>query len=130
MAQEYTTATGEPLPAHVHVLPMRVLVGVWFGLLVLTFVTVAASWVDFGALMGEPWLNLVGALSIAVLKAALVALYFMHLRYDHPFHGFVLITSLAFVALLVFISLQDAVSYQDEVIPGYAPAIEQQVAPE
>ncbi len=127
MAHQHDThADGDH--GHVHIVPMKVLVGVWLGLIVLTWVTVAASWVDFGHLVGEPWINLVGALSIALIKAALVALYFMHLRYDHPFHGTVLIASLAFVALLIGIALIDVEVYDPEKIPNYAPRLEQ-VAP-
>ena len=114
---------------HVHVVPMKVLVGVWLGLIVLTWVTVAASWVDFGHLVGEPWLNIVGALTIALIKAALVALYFMHLRYDHPFHGTILVASLAFVCLLIGIALMDAKTYDPEKIPDHAPAIEREAEP-
>lgn len=109
---------------HVHVVPLKILFGVWGVLIVLTWVTVAASWVDFGHLVGEPWLNIVGALAIAVVKAGLVALYFMHLRYDHPFNGFVLCAALAFVALLIGIALLDTKEYDAQKIPNYAPKIE------
>ena len=33
-----------------HVMPVKILVGVWVALMVLTFVTVAATWVDLGSL--------------------------------------------------------------------------------
>lgn len=115
--------------AHVHVVPMKVLVGVWLALVLLTVVTVAASWVDFGHLIGEPWLNLAGALGIAVIKGSLVVLYFMHLRYENPFHGFVLMIALAFVALLIGITLLDAEAVQPNLIPDYAPALEAPAAP-
>ena len=50
-----------------------------FGVLVvLTIVTVAASRVDFGIM------NLVIAMGIASVKAGLVALFFMHLKYENP----------------------------------------------
>jgi len=113
----------------VHVVPMKVLVGVWLALVLLTVATVAASWVDFGHLLGEPWLNLVGALGIAVIKGSLVGLYFMHLRYENPFHGFVLATALAFVALLIGIALLDSEATVPDRIPDYAPALEAPAAP-
>ena len=59
-----------------HAVPLRVLLGVFAVLLTLTFVTVAATWFDFGG-----WAIMI-ALGIATLKASLVALYFMHLRYE------------------------------------------------
>ena len=49
---------------------------VWATLLVLTGVTVAVSFMELGL-----W-NATAALSIASLKAALVAMYFMHLRHE------------------------------------------------
>ena len=54
----------------------RTYLTVWAVLLVLTAVTVAVSYLNLGL-----W-NAAAALSIASLKAALVALYFMHLRHE------------------------------------------------
>lgn len=99
-------------------MPVPVLVGVLSVLLVLTFLTVAVTWFDFGPM------NLWIALGIALLKASLVALYFMHLRYDRPFNAIVLIASLAFVVLFVGLALMDTGQYQPELIPGYAPSIQ------
>jgi cytochrome c oxidase subunit 4 len=63
------------------------------------------------------------ALAIATLKASLVVLYFMHMRYDHPFNAIVFIGSLLFVMLLVVLALLDTQAYQPELIPGYAPGM-------
>lgn len=98
-----------------HVVPLRVLLAVLGALLALTFVTVAITWVDLGPL------NLIAALAIAVVKASLVALYFMHLRWDRPFNAVVLILSLSLVMLFVALSLLDSRQYQPDVIPGYSP---------
>lgn len=110
----------QPHPSHPvvgHVVPRRVLFGVLACLLVLTYVTVAVRNFDFG-----PW-NLWIALGVATVKASLVALYFMHLRWDKPINATVLIVSLALVALFVGIALTDTAQYQPERIPGYAPSI-------
>ena len=56
-----------------------------------TVATVAATWVDLGG-----W-NLWIALGIATVKASLVALYFMHLRYDNPFYALIFVTALVFL---------------------------------
>jgi cytochrome c oxidase subunit 4 len=61
-----------------HILPFRVYVTVLIALLVLTVITVAVSRVDFGAL------NIVIAMLIASVKALVVALFFMHLKYENP----------------------------------------------
>jgi cytochrome c oxidase subunit 4 len=95
-----------PSSSHVHVVPVRVLLSVWFALLVLTVLTVEATKIDLGR--G----NLYVALLIAFIKAALVVLYFMHLRYDNPLNGIVLIAALLFVALFCGLALMDSVAYQ------------------
>ncbi|MGC8916510.1 MAG: cytochrome C oxidase subunit IV family protein [Thermoanaerobaculum sp.] len=108
---------GEHGESFVHVVPLRVLVGVWLSLLVLTIVTVGATWVDLGSF------NLWLAMAIATLKASLVVLYFMHMRYDHPFNAIVFIGALLFVMLFVGLALLDTRAYQPELIPGYAPGM-------
>jgi cytochrome c oxidase subunit 4 len=101
------------------VVSVRVLLAVWGALLVLTALTVAASWVNLGSF------SLWAALGIAAFKAGIVALYFMHLRYDKPFYGFLLVVALAFVMLLAGLALIDTRAYNPELIPGYAPAVQQ-----
>ena len=100
-----------------HVVEPKVLIGVWLGLMFLTFVTVAVTWVDLGAF--NVWL----ALAIATVKGALVALYFMHLRYDKPFNAVVLIAALVFLALFIGMVTLDSGQYQEDIIPGEAPAL-------
>jgi cytochrome c oxidase subunit IV len=102
-----------------HVMPVKILAGVWIALLILTFVTVAVTWVELGSL------NLWIALAIATLKASLVALYFMHLRYDRPINAIVFVTALFFVMLFVGLALTDTAAYKPEMIPGYAPEVQQ-----
>ena len=101
-----------------HVMPLWLLAAVWVGLVVLTVLTVAATRINLGGA------NLWIAIGIATVKASLVALYFMHLRYDRPFNAIVLITALLFVTLFVGLALTDTKAYQPEMIPGYAPAME------
>jgi cytochrome c oxidase subunit 4 len=107
-------------PAHRqvgHVVPLPVLFAVLGTLLVMTFVTVAVSWFDFGRF------NLWIALAIAVFKASLVLLFFMHLKYDKPFNAIVIIVSMVLVMLFIAIALTDTRQYEPSQIPGYAPAI-------
>ncbi len=104
--------------AHVHVVPPQILLGVFGALAVLTVVTVAVTWVDLGAM------NLVAALAIAVVKATLVALYFMHLRWDRPINAVVFVTAIVFVMVFVALALLDTQEYKPDLIPGHAPALE------
>jgi cytochrome c oxidase subunit 4 len=92
--------------AHVHVVPPRILIAVFAVLLVLTFMTVAVTWIDFGR-TANVWI----ALTIAAIKSAFVALYFMHLRWDSPFNAVILIAALFFVALLIGIITLDTSEY-------------------
>jgi cytochrome c oxidase subunit 4 len=100
-----------------HVMRRHVLFRVLAALLVLTYVTVAVTSFDFGR-----W-NLWVAMGIAVVKASLVLMFFMHLKYDKPFNGMILVVSLALVALFIVIALDDTLHYKKNVIPGYAPEI-------
>ena len=100
-----------------HVVPLRVLVGVLATLLVMTYVTVEVSRHDFGRF------NLWIALGVAVVKASLVLLFFMHLKYDKPFNAVIVIVSLAVLALFIVIALGDTREYRPTQIPGYAPSI-------
>ncbi|MEM8681353.1 MAG: cytochrome C oxidase subunit IV family protein [Planctomycetota bacterium] len=84
-----------------HVMSPTMLWGVFAALILLTFVTVAAAQVSFGA--WEVWVSL----GIASVKASLVALYFMHLRYDKPFNAIAFVSALLFVALFLALTLMD-----------------------
>jgi cytochrome c oxidase subunit 4 len=100
-----------------HVTPVALLLKVWGALVVLTVVTVAVTWVDLGSA------NLLVAMGIATAKAFLVALYFMHLRWDRPLNAVVFLTALLFVAIFISGALIDSSAYQKDLIPDYAPAI-------
>ena len=79
----------------------RTYVLVWAALMVLTAVTVAASYVHLGMM------NVVVALLIASVKASLVALFFMHLRHESRLVlGFAL-TPILFLVLIIAGTLSD-----------------------
>jgi cytochrome c oxidase subunit 4 len=101
-----------------HVVPARVFLATWLGLVVLTVVTVMVAGYDLGEI------NFHVAMGVASAKAALVLLFFMHLYWDKPFNAVVLIVSIAFVALLISFTMTDAREYQPDRIPGYAPMIQ------
>ncbi|MCU0656985.1 MAG: cytochrome C oxidase subunit IV family protein [Polyangiaceae bacterium] len=84
-----------------HVDPLWLYLGVFGGLLVMTVVTVGASYLDFGAA------NTAIAVLIASVKAFLVAFFFMHLRHDKPFHSLVLVSGLLFLSFLFLFTLSD-----------------------
>jgi cytochrome c oxidase subunit IV len=79
-----------------HVLPVRAYLGVFAILIVLTAVTVTVAFQDLGPL------NNIVAITIAVTKASLVILYFMHAKYSTRLTK--MIISSAFVWLLILIT--------------------------
>jgi cytochrome c oxidase subunit 4 len=114
---EALAATAEHGDTVSHVMPMKVLIGVWAALMVLTVLTVAVIKVDLGSL------NLWIAMAIATVKASLVVLYFMHMRYDRPFNAIILVTALIFVMLFISIAMLDTKAYEPDMVPGYAPGM-------
>jgi cytochrome c oxidase subunit 4 len=77
---------------------------VLLALLVLTVVTYLVSRVDLGKL------NVVIALAIAATKVSLVALYFMHARYSSRLTRVVIGAGLAWLAILLTLTLTDYVT--------------------
>lgn len=97
-----------------HVVSEKILIATAAALLVLTFITVAVAKVSFEQVeMHE--LTIIVALGIAVLKASLVCLFFMHLRWDRPFNAFLLVASLALVALFIVFALTDSSQYKPDI---------------
>jgi cytochrome c oxidase subunit IV len=74
---------------------------VWGVLLILTGVTLGVSYLHLGLL------NVTAALLIASLKAALVALYFMHLRIEKRLVWAFATVPLFFLALIILGTLAD-----------------------
>ncbi len=108
--------------AHVgHIVPLRLLVAVGVTLAILTVITVTVTNWDFGYNA-----NLAVAMTIATIKGALVVLYFMHLRWDRPFNAIIFVSALAFLSLFLGLAMLDTGEYKHEIIPGPAPAVQQQ----
>jgi len=90
--------------SHGHVTALSVYHGIFAALLVLTFITVAISRVDFGAA------NTLIAMFVATINASLVALFFMHLLHDEKLNVITFTFSLLFVALFFLFPLVDITS--------------------
>ncbi|MGH9962870.1 MAG: cytochrome C oxidase subunit IV family protein [Pyrinomonadaceae bacterium] len=85
----------------VHVVPIRIYVIIFTSLMVLTAITVAAAYMDLGPL------NTVVALAVAVSKATLVILYFMHVRYSSSVTKLVIAGSFLWLLILLVITMTD-----------------------
>ena len=80
-----------------HIVPLKLLWGVFGALVFLTiFTVITAHYVDIGPL------NLPLAIAIAVTKATLVVTFFMALRWDNRVN--LLIFSLGFIFVIVFLT--------------------------
>ena len=84
-----------------HVVPPRVYFAVFAALLVMTALTVAVAFVDLGRM------NTVIALTIAVIKATLVILFFMHVKYSPRLTQIVIAGGLFWLAILLALTLSD-----------------------
>ena len=91
---------------HVHVVPPKVLLAVYGVLLLLTLITVKVTDFELGDF------NVWVALLVAVAKASVVALYFMHRRWDSPFNALALIAAFFFVCIFIGIAVRDSREYK------------------
>ena len=87
-----------------HVVPVKVYLTVFVVLLVMTATTTAVSGIDLG-----PW-NTVVALGIAVFKASLVVLFFMHAKYSPRLTRVVIAGGLFWLAILLALTFSDFIS--------------------
>jgi len=89
---------------HQHVSSRKMYFAVFAALLVLTFATVLVARVDLGVM------NDVVALGIAVTKAVLVLLFFMHVRYSTRLTALTAVGGFLWLAILIGITLCDYMS--------------------
>lgn len=97
MSHQHSNHTDHSSDSHElgHILPFKTYASVFAALLVLTVVTVWVSRHDFGT-----W-NIVVAMFVASIKAMLVALFFMHLKYEKPMTWIYAIFPLVLLVLLL-----------------------------
>lgn len=84
-----------------HLVSPRLYFLIFAALIAGTLITVSAALVDLEVYLGKgPW-NISLALTIAVTKATLVVLYFMHMRWSHRLNWVFAGASLLWLALLI-----------------------------
>jgi cytochrome c oxidase subunit 4 len=101
-------SASEPMPEHnsehisEHISTLGSSVAIWLALLAATGITVAAAFIDLGPF------NTVVALTIATIKATLVVLFFMHVKYTHEkLTGLVIVSAIFFLFILLALSMAD-----------------------
>jgi len=99
-----------------HVAPKSMYFGIFGALMVLTAVTVAVAFVNV-----HPY-NFAIALTIAVFKATLVILFFMHAKYASKLTKMFVGTAFFFLIILFALTLTDYTSRGLKTFPGGAGA--------
>ena len=85
-----------------HIVPVKVYVSIFLALMVGTAATVLAAFQNFpGAL------NVIVAMTIAVVKATLVVLYFMHVRYSARLIWVIVASALFWMGILFALTFSD-----------------------
>ena len=87
-----------------HVSPKSTYYAIFGALMILTGITVAAAFVNMGSL------NFPIAISIAITKATLVILFFMHVKYSSRLTKMVVGMSFFFLSILFALTLTDYLS--------------------
>lgn len=87
-----------------HVVPVKTYLYVWAGLMILLALTIVFDFMDLG------WGNTAIAFGIAVTKALLVAVFFMHLYYDERLTWVFAFAGVLWLIILVSYSLTDYVT--------------------
>ena len=87
-----------------HVARPRLYYAIFAALMILTAITVAAAFRDLGLL--NTWV----AMTIAVAKATLVVLYFMHVRWSGRLVPILLAAGLLWLVILITLTMSDYAS--------------------
>jgi cytochrome c oxidase subunit IV len=96
---DHETYTGHAAPPHQA--PLGMYFAVFFALMILTVVTVAVSRIDLGAF------NTLVAMAIAIAKATVVILWFMHVIHSPRLTWIVVIASFLWLAVLFVLTFSD-----------------------
>jgi len=88
-----------------HIVKPPVYMAVAVALYILTVITVWAAEIDLGKI-----LNTIIALSIASFKASLVALFFMHLKYESKLLWFMILIPIIILLILLALPIVDVIT--------------------
>ena len=91
-------------PEHIseHIFSVSSSITIWLALLAGTGLTVAAAFINLGPF------NTIVALTIATIKATLVVLFFMHVKYTHEkLTGLVVVSAIFWLFVLLALSMAD-----------------------
>lgn len=84
-----------------HIIPARTYYVIFGILMICTYLTWQIAYFDLGPL------NTIAALAIAVFKAVLVVLFFMHVKYGTRLTGLVIVCGLFWLGILLTLTMSD-----------------------
>lgn len=84
-----------------HIVSRKIYLRIFGALIVLTILTIVIAGIDLGPL------NTVVALAIAAMKATLVALFFMHVRYSSRLTQVVVVSGLFWLCIMFALTMSD-----------------------
>lgn len=87
-----------------HVVSLKIYFAIFGALMALTALTVWVAFIDLGAM------NTFVALAVAVTKATLVILFFMHVKYSTKLTWLVVASGFFFLAIMLALTMSDIVS--------------------
>lgn len=94
-----------------HIVPVSTYLGIFITLLIATGLTTWIAFQDLGN-----W-NVVVALIIAVCKATLVVLFFMHVKYNKGLTRIVLVGALFWLCIMITLTLSDELTRHWQIYP-------------
>jgi cytochrome c oxidase subunit IV len=100
-----------------HIAPVSMYVGIFLALMVLTVVTYLVTWVDLGEF------NLLVAMAIAITKASLVILFFMHVWWSPKIIKVSVGMSFFFLIIMLMMVMTDYLSRPTRGLPPFPNAV-------
>jgi cytochrome c oxidase subunit 4 len=97
-----------------HIVQRKVYYAIFAALMALTALTVFAANISFG----NEAIGTIIALTIAVTKATLVILYFMHVRYSSRLTWVVIASGFLWLAIMIGLTLSDVLTRGWSQLPG------------
>jgi cytochrome c oxidase subunit 4 len=91
-----------------HIVSPKIYFAIFAALMICTFLTVYAATVDLNHIFSG--MNIVVALTIATFKATLVVLFFMHGKYSSKRTQMVIVCSVFWLAVMLFMTMSDYLS--------------------
>lgn len=83
--------------------PFSTYIMIWFGLVMLTGITVTVAMLKLGSL------SIFGAIAIATVKSTLVVLFFMHIKYEDKVFKAMLWLAIGVLAVIMLLTFADTV---------------------